>query len=78
MADVRCCHCGDPIQPTREAHPSWPSGVHPWLHVKTDAPECRTLYAAPRIDYVITAGPPRERIVYVPVYRDGRGGVRRG
>lgn len=71
MADV-CRHCGDPIR--RGVHPG---ETEPWVHVKTSNRECRTLYAEPKIEIVITEGPPRERIVYVPVDRGGRGGMRR-
>lgn len=78
MADVKCCHCGDPIQPTKDVYPAAPPDLHPWVHTETGVPDCRPTRATPRIEIVITGGPPRERIVYVPVYRGGRGGMRRG
>lgn len=73
MADVKCCHCGDPIRRNDE-----PGVGQPWVHDKTGDTECPALFATPKSEMVITEGPPRERIVYVPVYRDGRGGMRRG
>jgi len=73
--NVKCCHCGDPIERTADAHPEWPEGLHPWLHVETQVPDCKPMLATPRYEMVITNGPPRERVVYVPIDRGGRGGT---